>query len=325
MSKSKTARARELAAQQAKPGVVTEDLAKAFQEGGICLRLRLGSPGFRAKVDVDRIKAEGTDKALLSVSKRLLECDSYREIKRCHNETKHYLRQKAMPVPSLDDAYYFVPTRYVKDSIHYVKDQKQKHDDKLVPAFLGDYEGAKKEAKKKLGPLYDEADYPSVQALRAMFYMEMELQERSAPTKLRSIDADLFIEAQNELRQSFRQAALEARAYMRIQLYEHVKAMADRLAAKDDEGRPKAFHRSAIAHIEEFLKFFDDRNVFNDADMKGIVERLRKRMRGVDVDAIKEEKYRQNLATEFKRFNDELDKLVTAAPRKIRVRGGEEV
>lgn len=308
---------------KAELGAVTDDVARAFETGGICIRLRRGAPGFRAGVDSDEFEAGGADKDQLSLTKKLIDSDAFRAIKRCHNDVAHYLRHKAMPVPSLDQSYYFVPTRRVKDAIEYCREQIKLHDEKLVPAFIdGDYENAKREAKKRLKHLYNEEDYPSKARLREAFYISIEPQARSAPTALRSIDADLYLEAQREIEGSFRRAAEEARLYLRQELLKFLKDTVDRLTAKADDGRPKAFHSSSVEKIEEFVKFFDDRNVLKDGEMQGLVERLRKVMKGVDVEAIRDDaKFRAQVAQQMGQFTSELDKLVTAAPRKIKVRG----
>ena len=101
--------------------------------------------------------------------------------------------------------------------------------------------------------------------------------------------------------------------------------MTERLSATGSDGRAKSFRAPTIEHVEEFLQFFDQRNVLGDQAMKGLVDRLRKAMKGISADAIRDdERFCAEVTRQMGQFTAELDKLVTTAPRKTRVRGNGE-
>lgn len=300
---------------------LTPELEQAFEKG-ICLRLIMGSPGFRAKVDSDEVTAGDTDTDMLHINKDTLDCPEFDAIKQLHGEIKKYLGIRSMPIKTkLLRGTYFIPIALVADAMAKMKVFQAQHTEELVPAFIKVYDKAKAAAKLRLRHLYDERDYPSDAAVQRAFYIQLFPIDVSASGKLRSVDEQLFMEFNEQMRQTYRSAALEMRMGLREVIAKMVGHLTTKLAEPED-GKRKVLRKSAIGHIEEFLQFFEARNVTNDTDLQAVMDRLRTVMDGVDQDALKtDDKYRGLMQTQLGALTTELDNLITTTGRAVKLPG----
>lgn len=100
---------------------------------------------------------------------------------------------------------------------------------------------------------------------------------------------------------------------------ELVKHMRDRL--KDGpEGKPLRFKETTVSNLVDFLGTFDFRNVTDDAELKGLVEKAREMLVGVSADDLRttsgvRAKVQQGMAD----LAAELDTMIVKKPgRKFR-------
>jgi len=300
---------------------LTPELESAFDKG-ICLRLIMGSPGFRAKVDSDEVTAGDTDTDMLHINKDTLACPEFDSIKQLHGEIKKYLNIRSMPIKTkLLRGTYFIPIDLVGDCMAKMKGFQVQHNEELVPAFIKVYDKAKVAAEKRLKHLYDERDYPSAEAVRRAFYIQLFPIDVSASGKLKSVDAQLFEEFNTQMRQMYQSAAVAMRMDLREVIAKMVKHLTTKLAEQED-GKRKVLRKSAVGHIEEFLQFFEARNITNDTELKAVMDRLRKVMDGVDPVALKKDaEYRADMETKLDILTKELDKLITTTGRAVKLPG----
>ena len=106
---------------------------------------------------------------------------------------------------------------------------------------------------------------------------------------------------------------------LRTAMGELVKHMRDRL--KDGpEGKPLRFKETTVSNLVEFLGTFDFRNVTDDAELKGLVEKARAMLVGVSADDLRttsgvRAKVQQGMAD----LAAELDTMIVKKPgRKFR-------
>lgn len=300
---------------------ITAEMQKAFDRG-ICLRLIIGGPSFRRRVDSKEITAGDTDTDMLHVSKETLECDEYEAIQRLHGEIKKYLNIRALPIKAkLMKGTYFIPLDLAADVFTKVDAFILQHDTELVPRFCTVYEQAKAAAKAKLKHLYDERDYPSGAALAKAFYIQQFPLSIAPDGKMAGINKQLFDEARKRLEQTYANAAQEMRLTLRTTLREMIAHLAERLAGGSTDGKAKVFRESAVTHINDFLAFFDPRNVTDDTELATLVGKCRKVMEGVSVEDLrKDDAYRANVAKQVDGIKVALETLVIAAPtRKVKL------
>ena len=322
MAKRKTGKMTKQDKPQAKLPM-TPEIAEAFDKG-ICLRVIMGYPGFSGTVDPEQFEIGEVDPDMLHFKKDTLDCPAYSALKRFHGEIRTYLKLRSMPIKTrLFRGTYFISLKIAEEVFKQMDVFVNIHNTKLVPALIDEYEDGKQDAKKRLGPdLYDESDYPSATALKRACHIQWYPLATQADGKLKDIDTKLFNEAQQRLQQTYNEAALEMRAALRTQLYQLTEHLRERLSGKSADGKPKVLRGEAIEHINEYLEFFNPKDVTNDKELAAHVEKMRKLMSGVEIEELrKDDKYRAELAKSLGGVVSELDKLVTTGGRKIRVRG----
>jgi hypothetical protein len=300
---------------------LTPEMESAFEKG-ICLRLIMGSPGFRAKVDSDEVTAGDADTDMLHINKDTLECPEFDSIKQLHGEIKKYLGIRSMPIKTkLLRGTYFIPIDLVADCMAKMKVFQVQHTEELVPAFIKVYDKAKVEAKRRLKHLYDERDYPSDAAVTRAFYIQIFPIDVSASGKLKSVSAQLFEEFNQQMKQMYQSAAVAMRMDLRGVIHKMVAHLTAKLAEPED-GKRKVLRKSAVGHVEEFLQFFEARNITNDTELKAVMDRLRTVMDGVDPVALKKDgEYRADMEAKLGILTTELDKLVTTTGRAVKLPG----
>lgn len=297
--------------------LLTPELENAFEQG-IALRLIMGSPGFKAKVDSDEITAGEADPDALHVHKETIECDEYANIKQLHGEIKKYLWLRSMSIKTkLYRGTYFIKERAILDVTQKLREFKQEHDTKLVPAFLAGYEEAKANAKKKLKNLYDDRDYPTVEALRKAFYIQVfPLENFKVSGKIKSLDEKMFDELAGEMRQQVRDVVTG----MRFELRQTLLKMTQHLQEKLSGSEKKVLRQTAVTHILDYVKYFEDKDATNDKDLKVVVEQLKKTMEGVETEQLKkDDKYRTAMATALGGITKQLDTLVVEPGRAVKL------
>ena len=307
---------------------LTPEMAQAFTRG-FCLRVIVGGPSFRRRVDSDEIEAGEADVELLHVSKETLQCEEYDALQHSYGEMKKYLAVRSLPVKmALLKGTYFIPLDLHTTVMTWMEAWEQRRTTVLVPALVEAYKTAKSKAKERLKQLYNEVDYPAADALAAAFYVELWPIQLAPDGKLKDLNSQLYQKTERKLQEQYAAAALEMRQLPRIVLHKMLVHLTERLRGTTGDGRPKALriYESAVTHITEFIEFFAPKNVTDDAAMSDIVGKLKQVMAGVDIETLRDDAtYRTTMNTQMTAVLGELAKLVGAAPRKIKIAKGKEV
>jgi len=292
--------------------------ASVFDKG-LCFQFTFGMPGFRARVDKDQIDAGDADKDMLSVGKKLLECDEYDAIRSLYGDIKKYLGRKAIPT-TLRKSYYLIPIEIAEEAMQKMLEYETELGVR-VDTFIAVYSATKENAKKRLGKLYHEDDYPAASALKGSFYMEFSPSEERVPGRLEAINKKLFVKYSEDLKKKMIEAAGDIRILLRTQLHEMTLHLKERLSGTNNKGEKKVFRQTAIQHIMEFIENFEPKNVTDDKDLTKVVGTLRKLMEGVDAETLRDdEKFRARVASDFTAVVADLDVLVTAqAARAVKL------
>lgn len=316
-------------------------LARAF-ERGVCVQVSFGTLGVRKKVRVRRVDeaagrvslalgapngpADELDDAAdgdeldraesLGVHKVTLRCKEYVAVRRVRRGIRAYLAEVGIPTV-LGKAVYVVPIARYREAVEEV-DRRLVKLDEAKAAFLDRYEEVKLDAKRRLGALYDERDYPPLAAVRDALWTRVRRGFRiSAPEGLRAVDPDAYDRAAEEVRADQAAAAREIRAVLRAAFADVVGHLADRLSGRTDDGRPKTLRASAIENIWEFLKAFEPKAELagGDGDLKALCDRMRAALKGADVEAVRDDAaLREKLGAAAASIKASVDALVVAAP-----------
>ena len=294
----------------------------AILEKTVPMKVSIGSIGSRRKartgaVDVKASNGGGDpEKGSICISKELFDSPELREIQVQQSRLRRYLYAVALP-SVFAEGIYLVPTAKVIEVSAVIK-EKEKVIQDLVDAFLLTYPEEQEKAKKRLGVLFDSKDYPSVDRIKSCFNITTQFIDLGVPGSLESIDTQLFEAEQAKAQKMWQEAADEIRALLRSSLSDLVSHMTDRLSEGSD-GKPKKFHGTLVSNFNEFLEYFEPRNVTDDVELSALVSKCRDLLKGVSPDSLRaSDDIRAHVQNEMTALKVEVDKLVAEKPfRKI--------
>lgn len=296
----------------------------------ICFQLHVRMPAVRRKGDVSAVDLHGAAEELISISKSIVDSDEFRAIQRHVQHMKAFIKARSVPSPLFRGGVYQIPFSRVEIVDSRIEEMTAEHK-LLVDEFLDAYVGRHghlislvEQAKNRLGPQFDPADYPTEEQLRKGFGIHTMYHETTVPTKPKSVSGAIFKREADKLKATFARLDEEVSAILRSEMKDLVDGMVRALEPKSD-GKKRAFRRAGVEKLLEFLNEAPHRNVTHDEQLNRILEQTKKLMDGVDVDFVREDAgYRQAVATSFGVVKKHLDTLVAERPRRL-VEFGEDV
>ena len=274
----------------------------------VCLSLEINKPGNRKKVSTSQIETDA-DKDMIGVSKQLVDSVEYKAISRHDGETRQWLYSRALPSP-FRAGVYLIPHALVVTVNDYL-DNRTRERRQLIEAFVCCYPSLKRTAEEKLGSLFNPADYPDEDRLRAGFSVSWRFIDFQTPNSLKQISSSLFAQEQAKAQAQWAEATTEVRNALREGFAELVEHMAERLA----EG--KIFRNSMVDNFRDFLEVFDFRNITDDADLAALVSRTRELLANVNPDHLRSnEGLRATVQAGMAQINNTLDGMMENRPRR---------
>jgi hypothetical protein len=289
------------------PGV---DLARKT----VCIKVRLSTMGNTRKVSTSQIEADA-DKALLRVSKHLLDSAELKAIRQFDGEIRRYLYNICLP---FEIGIHLVPIaalQTVENRLRqFAVDRVQ-----LIDAFLTAYPSLCQDAAQRLRGLYNPADYPPIDDVRQQFGLSWQYVSFGVPDQLKGISQDVWEQEREKAAQRMAQASSEIQQVLRETMAGLVQHMADRLQTSED-GKPLRFKNSTVSNLAEFLANFEFRNVTDDTELQNLVAQARQMLQGVDAEDLRSTgELRTKVQQGMTNLAAQLDTLVVrAGGRKFR-------
>ncbi|NNJ27733.1 hypothetical protein [Alienimonas chondri] len=172
-------------------------------------------------------------------------------------------------------------------------------------------------ARRRLGDLFDPADYPP--SLAPLFGLSWDLPAVEPPDYLRRLSPRLYRQECDRVRQRFEQAVELAESAFAQELAQLVEHLRERLTGGENGG-PRVFRDSAVENLTEFFTRFRRLSVGGNEELNAVVAEAEGLMRGVDPADLRastgvgwlQERVREGLAG----VAAALDPLVADAPRR---------
>ena len=247
----------------------------------VFIKLHLGLLGNSRKVSSSRVEVDA-DKALIRVSKTLLDSPELQAIRTIDGDIRRYLYDTCLP---FEVGIHLLPLGLLET----VDEKLREFNDKrrvLVEVFLAAYPRLCQEAAGRLRTLYNPADYLPADEVRSRFTFSWQYVSYGVPEQLREISARMFQTERDKAAQAMSEACAEVQQVMRASLLELVSHLRDRLADQAD-GKSQRLRESTLQKLRDFLGTFDLRNVVDDQDLKEQVDRARALLEGVSTDALR--------------------------------------
>ena len=247
----------------------------------VFIKLHLGLLGNSRKVNSSQVEVDA-DKAFIRVSKNLLDSPELQAIRSLDGDIRHYLYDTCLP---FDVGIHLLPLGLIEAVDERLREFKVKREE-LVEVFLLAYPRLCQEAPVRLRTLYNPADYPPVNEVRACFTLSWQYISYGVPEQLGEISARIFETEREKAAEAMSQACDEIQQVMRASLLEMVNHLRDRLADQSD-GKSQRLRESTVQKLRDFLTTFSLRNVVDDRELKDQVERAQALLGGVSTDELR--------------------------------------
>jgi hypothetical protein len=247
----------------------------------VFIKVHLGLLGNTRKVSPSQVEVDA-DKALIRVSKTLLDSPELQAIRTLDGDVRHFLYDMCLP---FDVGIHLLPLCLVETVEEKLREFKEKRGE-LVESFLSAYPRLCREAAGRLRTLYNPTDYPPVDDVRSRFTFTWQYVSYGVPEQLREISARFFEEEREKAVVAMSEACTEIQQVMRASLLELVNHLRERLSDQAD-GKPQRLRESTLQKLRDFLGTFDLRNVVDDQELREQVEKARALLDGVSTDSLR--------------------------------------
>jgi hypothetical protein len=173
-------------------------------------------------------------------------------------------------------------------------------------------------ARERLGKHFKQSEYPAVDQIRSAFSVNVRYMTFNVPAALKELNTKLFERERQKIEKQWAQAADEIQNALRVAFSGLVDHMVDRLGYEDN-GKPKTFRDTLVDKMEDFFHTFEARNLTNDGQLKALVDKARRVMRGVSANDLRNlDTVRSSVSKRFEELKSEVDKnIVVKSTRKF--------
>lgn len=183
-----------------------------------------------------------------------------------------------------------------------------------VAALEDVYADLRQSARRRLGRLYQAADYPAT--LEGMFEIEFDFPSVEPPDYLRELNPELYHQQCRRAEARFDEAVRLAETAFARELTSLVDHLHERLAGHDD-GRPKVFRDSAIENLDSFFRRFQALNISSSDELDALVDQCQRIVGDVEPGALRGSgELRQTIAKQLTGVQAALDGLLVDRPRR---------
>ena len=235
------------------------------------------------------------DPSMLEVSKELLDCEEFDNIGSYDNKVRKYLTSqswfKDMPpscVPSMfKKGIWLIPFTLITDTDKGLA-QRLKRREKLVDAFMAKYAAAKADAAKRLGPQYDEDDYPDPQVMRQAFSVDVRTFTPTLREEVKTVNMALYQRAEKEAKREVAQLTQDIVKSLRGAFAGFVQTIHASLRPTKKGEKKRRLYEANIENYFHFLDTFDAKNMAGDSKLAALVKEAKSLVKGMDVETTTE-------------------------------------
>lgn len=272
-------------------------------------------PGNRRKLDDDEYETEA-DKEFTDAAKKLFVSSELQKIPALYSSLKRALKDVAIPAKMFRRGCYMIKNDLVPEVQEMIMEYRVKLADAL-DGFLEVYDERLAEAKVKTKGLFKADQYPSKERFRRRVRIHASYLVIGVPDSLKAIDPKLYAEQTEQLDQEWKKAGEEVRLALRQSMLGLVAHLRDRLT-DDEDGEKKQIKQSGFDKLEKFLKYFNDRDITNDAEMKVIVKKARELLANTDIEKLRDDAtFRAGIKDSFAEVADKLDAMVKSQASRV--------
>jgi hypothetical protein len=180
------------------------------------------------------------------------------------------------------------------------------------------YDDVKADARRRLGRLYDPADYPP--EVRGLFGVEWDFPSVEPPSYLMRIAPEVHEQECRRVAARFDEAVRLAEQAFAAEFAGLLAHLAERLG-DGPGGRRKVFRDSAVGNLRDFFERFRNLNVRSNPELDALVSQAQGLVRGVVLHDLRADGgLRRQIAESMSQVRERVEALVVDAPRRRIVR-----
>jgi hypothetical protein len=261
--------------------------------------------------------AYGADARLMSAGKKIIDVrhEAFRKLTSVRTRTVSYWRGLTLP--------YVEPgVRLLKQSdiesfaatMEGFRDTLSEAESELNEA----YDAMKADARRRLGKLFNPADYPP--EIRGLFAVEWDFPSVEPPSYLMRLSPEVYQQEQQRVTQRFEEAVRLAEQAFLAEFAKMVSHLTERLG-NEAAGERRIFRDTAVSNLTEFFARFRHLNVRSNQDLDDLVNHVQQLVRGVTPQELRDnDQLRKHVATEMAVVQSELDEMIVERPRRSIIR-----
>lgn len=259
----------------------------------------------------------GAEGEFLSAGKKLLDTKhaAYKEVTAVRGRVIHYWKSLTLPYPEPG-------IRLIRqEQIDTLNQQMTTYRAELQDAVTRldeHYEELKAAARRRLGDLFNPADYPP--SLRGLFDLAWEFPNVQPPDYLMQLNPSIYEQEKSRIAARFEEAVRLAEQAFVSEFAGLVSHLCERLSASPDNEK-KIFRDTAITNLVEFFDRFRQLNIHSSDQLDDLVNQAQNMVRGVEPQTLRaNETLRQHVATQLSSVQAVLDGMLVDRPRRNLIR-----
>lgn len=180
------------------------------------------------------------------------------------------------------------------------------------------YYDIKLDAQRRLGRLYNPADYPP--EVRQMFTVQWDFPSVEPPNYLMRIAPQVYEQERARVAARFDEAVRLAEQAFASEFAKLLSHLTERLG-ESDNGERRIFRDSAVTNLREFFERFRRLNVRSNPELDALVDQAQQLVRGVAPQDLRDDSgLRQHVGDEMARMQQRVEGLIIEAPRRRIIR-----
>jgi hypothetical protein len=265
-------------------------------------------------------QAYAADARFLTAGKKLVDTrhETFRRLTSVRTRTANYWR--GLTLPYTEPGIRLIQQSNVESFVHTMegfREELTQAESDLNTVF----EEMKTDAQRRLGRLYNPADYPM--EVRGLFAVEWDFPSVEPPNYLMRIAPEVYQQEQERVARRFEEAVQLAEQAFIAEFSRLVSHLTERLNT-NQEGERKIFRDSAVANLTEFFQRFKDLNVGSSEQLDTLVSQAQQVIQGVQPQQLRDNDFlRQHIATSLAGVQASLDGMLVDRPRRRIIRNQE--
>jgi hypothetical protein len=225
--------------------------------------------------------------------KILVKPDAINAVKAVRSRARAYHFEKTLPW--IDGGTRVLPSAFYMDYAAKMREFRNEYEQE-TRKFCNAYTALKGEARKRLGSLYREEDYPSASALLSKFSWDMGVFPIPSKDDWR-VDS-LGGQANSEIKKQIEEKVQAAMQVATKDLWKRLHDVVKALAEKMKEGGEGVFRDSIIGNIKELCGVMDAMNVAGDAELAKMTKAIQASLAKLDPAELRDDKKKRKQAAD---------------------------